>query len=145
MLLHLWGVHWSQGNSLIYLPILLDRLLMRQWWRIKRQVQWQQLTVFHSHTFQPTLPSTLITVWVHTKIKLSNKLALIFLSSFLLICLVLCESPCAWQVADLYGIRATLVDGGEIRGAGNAWICPEVMMCMAWRWITQHQNRCIFV
>ncbi|XP_065849413.1 protein TIC236, chloroplastic [Euphorbia lathyris] len=29
------------------------------------------------------------------------------------------------SVADLYGIRATLVDGGEIRGAGNAWICPE--------------------
>ncbi|XP_021893474.1 uncharacterized protein LOC110811326 isoform X1 [Carica papaya] len=29
------------------------------------------------------------------------------------------------NVADLYGIRATLVDGGEIRGAGNAWICPE--------------------
>ncbi|XP_020203258.1 uncharacterized protein LOC109788835 isoform X2 [Cajanus cajan] len=28
-------------------------------------------------------------------------------------------------VADLYGIRACLVDGGEIRGAGNAWICPE--------------------
>ncbi|RYQ90041.1 hypothetical protein Ahy_B09g096350 isoform L [Arachis hypogaea] len=28
-------------------------------------------------------------------------------------------------VADLYGIRATLVDGGEIRGAGNAWLCPE--------------------
>lgn len=28
-------------------------------------------------------------------------------------------------VADLYGIRARLVDGGEIRGAGNAWICPE--------------------
>ncbi|CAN8284278.1 unnamed protein product [Cochlearia groenlandica] len=28
-------------------------------------------------------------------------------------------------VADLYGIRATLVDGGEIRGAGNAWICQE--------------------
>ncbi|KAK8683432.1 hypothetical protein V6N13_039493 [Hibiscus sabdariffa] len=28
-------------------------------------------------------------------------------------------------VADLYGIRAGLVDGGEIRGAGNAWICPE--------------------
>uniref|UniRef100_A0A1J3ED73 Translocation and assembly module TamB C-terminal domain-containing protein n=1 Tax=Noccaea caerulescens TaxID=107243 RepID=A0A1J3ED73_NOCCA len=28
-------------------------------------------------------------------------------------------------VADLYGIRATLVDGGEIRGAGNAWICPK--------------------
>ncbi|RAL48542.1 hypothetical protein DM860_005966 [Cuscuta australis] len=28
-------------------------------------------------------------------------------------------------VADLYGIKATLVDGGEIRGAGNAWICPE--------------------
>ncbi|OUZ99695.1 Protein of unknown function DUF490 [Macleaya cordata] len=28
-------------------------------------------------------------------------------------------------VADLYGIRATLLDGGEIRGAGNAWICPE--------------------
>ncbi|KAL6501939.1 hypothetical protein OROGR_027072 [Orobanche gracilis] len=28
-------------------------------------------------------------------------------------------------VADLYGIRATLIDGGEIRGAGNAWICPE--------------------
>ena len=32
----------------------------------------------------------------------------------------------AWQVADLYGIRTNLVDGGEIRGAGNAWICPEV-------------------
>ncbi|PQM33435.1 uncharacterized protein Pyn_40057 [Prunus yedoensis var. nudiflora] len=29
------------------------------------------------------------------------------------------------MVADLYGIRASLVDGGEIRGAGNAWICPE--------------------
>uniref|UniRef100_J3KWZ6 Translocation and assembly module TamB C-terminal domain-containing protein n=1 Tax=Oryza brachyantha TaxID=4533 RepID=J3KWZ6_ORYBR len=28
-------------------------------------------------------------------------------------------------VADLYGIRACLLDGGEIRGAGNAWICPE--------------------
>lgn len=28
-------------------------------------------------------------------------------------------------VADLYGIRASLVDGGEIRGAGNAWICQE--------------------
>ncbi|KAF3447215.1 hypothetical protein FNV43_RR12395 [Rhamnella rubrinervis] len=28
-------------------------------------------------------------------------------------------------VAELYGIRASLVDGGEIRGAGNAWICPE--------------------
>ncbi|XP_072998908.1 protein SUBSTANDARD STARCH GRAIN 4, chloroplastic isoform X1 [Typha latifolia] len=28
-------------------------------------------------------------------------------------------------VADLYGIRATLLDGGEIRGAGNAWVCPE--------------------
>lgn len=35
-----------------------------------------------------------------------------------------------WQVADLYGIRATLVDGGEIRGAGNAWICPEVFICL---------------
>ena len=32
------------------------------------------------------------------------------------------------QVADLYGIRANLVDGGEIRGAGNAWICPEVLV-----------------
>ena len=31
------------------------------------------------------------------------------------------------QVADLYGIRACLLDGGEIRGAGNAWICPEVL------------------
>eukprot|EP01018_Ginkgo_biloba_P034766 Gb_34397 [translate_table: standard] len=31
-------------------------------------------------------------------------------------------------MADLYGIRATLVDGGEIRGAGNAWICPEGKM-----------------
>ncbi|KAL5716618.1 hypothetical protein ACHQM5_009756 [Ranunculus cassubicifolius] len=29
------------------------------------------------------------------------------------------------NVADLYGIRATLLDGGEVRGAGNAWICPE--------------------
>ncbi|XP_078432268.1 embryo defective 2410 [Wolffia australiana] len=28
-------------------------------------------------------------------------------------------------VADLYGIRGMLLDGGEIRGAGNAWICPE--------------------
>ncbi|KAK3160530.1 hypothetical protein QOZ80_1BG0060740 [Eleusine coracana subsp. coracana] len=28
-------------------------------------------------------------------------------------------------VADLYGIRACLLDGGEIRGAGNVWICPE--------------------
>lgn len=31
----------------------------------------------------------------------------------------------------MYGIRASLVDGGEIRGAGNAWICPEVGSC---RW-----------
>jgi hypothetical protein len=29
-------------------------------------------------------------------------------------------------VADLYGIRACLLDGGEIRGAGNVWICPEI-------------------
>ncbi|KAL5975173.1 hypothetical protein ACLOJK_031852 [Asimina triloba] len=29
------------------------------------------------------------------------------------------------RIADLYGIRATLLDGGEIRGAGNAWICTE--------------------
>ncbi|CAN6442192.1 unnamed protein product [Victoria cruziana] len=29
------------------------------------------------------------------------------------------------SVADLYGIRVSLLDGGEIRGAGNAWICPE--------------------
>lgn len=28
-------------------------------------------------------------------------------------------------VADVYGIRAALVDGGELRGAGNMWICPE--------------------
>ncbi|KAE8713961.1 hypothetical protein F3Y22_tig00110202pilonHSYRG00064 [Hibiscus syriacus] len=28
-------------------------------------------------------------------------------------------------VVDLYGIRASLADGGEIRGAGNIWICPE--------------------
>ncbi|CAI9280233.1 unnamed protein product [Lactuca saligna] len=28
-------------------------------------------------------------------------------------------------VVDLYGIRANLVDGGEIRRAGNAWICTE--------------------
>ncbi|KAK3027022.1 hypothetical protein RJ639_041177 [Escallonia herrerae] len=35
------------------------------------------------------------------------------------------ELTFAQQVADLYGIRASLVDGGEIRGAGNAWICPE--------------------
>lgn len=32
------------------------------------------------------------------------------------------------EVADLYGIRACLLDGGEIRGAGNAWICPEVLL-----------------
>ena len=31
-------------------------------------------------------------------------------------------------MADLYGIRACLLDGGEIRGAGNAWICPEVLL-----------------
>ncbi|KAL6313067.1 hypothetical protein AAG906_031130 [Vitis piasezkii] len=36
----------------------------------------------------------------------------------------------AGAVADLYGIRASLVDGGEIRGAGNAWICPEVVNCL---------------
>lgn len=29
------------------------------------------------------------------------------------------------RITDVYGIRATLTDGGEIRGAGNAWICPE--------------------
>ncbi|XP_077225871.1 protein TIC236, chloroplastic-like [Tasmannia lanceolata] len=29
------------------------------------------------------------------------------------------------SVADFYGIRVSLLDGGEIRGAGNAWICPE--------------------
>ncbi|URE40528.1 hypothetical protein MUK42_06558 [Musa troglodytarum] len=28
-------------------------------------------------------------------------------------------------VVDLYGIRACLLDGGEIRGAGSAWVCPE--------------------
>ncbi|XP_054798744.1 protein TIC236, chloroplastic-like isoform X2 [Prosopis cineraria] len=28
-------------------------------------------------------------------------------------------------VTDLYGMRASLLDGGEIRGAGNVWICPE--------------------
>ncbi|KAK7351417.1 hypothetical protein VNO77_10862 [Canavalia gladiata] len=28
-------------------------------------------------------------------------------------------------IADLYGIRASLVDGGEIRGAGTVWICSE--------------------
>lgn len=40
--------------------------------------------------------------------------------------LKLCKVHFTSQVADLYGIRASLVDGGEIRGAGNAWICPEV-------------------
>ncbi|WOL15334.1 hypothetical protein Cni_G24115 [Canna indica] len=29
------------------------------------------------------------------------------------------------SVVDLYGIRACLLDGGEIRGAGSAWVCPE--------------------
>ncbi|KAK7311846.1 hypothetical protein RJT34_10254 [Clitoria ternatea] len=29
------------------------------------------------------------------------------------------------SIADLYGIRASLVDGGEIRGAGTVWICSE--------------------
>ncbi|XP_020578996.1 uncharacterized protein LOC110023769 isoform X1 [Phalaenopsis equestris] len=29
------------------------------------------------------------------------------------------------SVVDFYGIKATLLDGGEIRGAGIAWICPE--------------------
>ncbi|XP_022729806.1 uncharacterized protein LOC111284940 isoform X2 [Durio zibethinus] len=53
---------------------------------------------------------------------------------------LMCQVPCVevnalmktfkmkrllFPVADLYGIRASLVDGGEIRGAGNAWICPE--------------------
>lgn len=33
---------------------------------------------------------------------------------------------CIWQMADLYGLRAVPVGGGEIRGAGNLWICPEV-------------------
>ncbi|TKY74672.1 hypothetical protein E2542_SST03435 [Spatholobus suberectus] len=28
-------------------------------------------------------------------------------------------------IADLYGIRANLVDGGEIQGAGTVWICSE--------------------
>ncbi|KAK7410301.1 hypothetical protein VNO78_00981 [Psophocarpus tetragonolobus] len=28
-------------------------------------------------------------------------------------------------IADLYGIRVSLVDGGEIRGAGTVWICSE--------------------
>nr|KYP34089.1 hypothetical protein KK1_044988 [Cajanus cajan] len=28
-------------------------------------------------------------------------------------------------IADLYGIRASLVDGGEIRGSGTVWICSE--------------------
>ncbi|RDX99770.1 hypothetical protein CR513_17133, partial [Mucuna pruriens] len=28
-------------------------------------------------------------------------------------------------IADLYGIRASLVDGGEILGAGTLWICSE--------------------
>lgn len=35
------------------------------------------------------------------------------------------------QVADLYGIRASLVDGGEVQGAGTAWICPEVYSLIA--------------
>ncbi|KAH1252908.1 hypothetical protein GmHk_04G009734 [Glycine max] len=30
-------------------------------------------------------------------------------------------------IADLYGIRASLVDGGEIRGAGTVWICSEAV------------------
>ncbi|XP_027356890.1 uncharacterized protein LOC113866209 [Abrus precatorius] len=29
------------------------------------------------------------------------------------------------SIADLYGIRASLMDGGEIRGAGSVWICSE--------------------
>ena len=32
----------------------------------------------------------------------------------------------AWQMADLYGLRIFPVGGGEIRGAGSLWICPEV-------------------
>ncbi len=31
-------------------------------------------------------------------------------------------------MADLYGLRAVPVGGGEIRGAGNLWICPEVYL-----------------
>ena len=42
------------------------------------------------------------------------------------------------QVADVYGIRATLVDGGEIRGAGNLWICPEV------RSLSTHSHTLLF-
>ncbi|KAL9313337.1 hypothetical protein ACSQ67_018789 [Phaseolus vulgaris] len=30
-------------------------------------------------------------------------------------------------IADLYGIRASLVDGGEIQGAGTVWICSEAL------------------
>jgi len=30
------------------------------------------------------------------------------------------------QMADLYGLKASPVGGGEIRGAGSLWICPEV-------------------
>ena len=30
------------------------------------------------------------------------------------------------QMADLYGLKACPVGGGEIRGAGSLWICPEV-------------------
>ncbi|CAJ1973770.1 unnamed protein product [Sphenostylis stenocarpa] len=31
------------------------------------------------------------------------------------------------RIADLYGVRASLVDGGEIRGAGTVWICSEAV------------------
>lgn len=29
-------------------------------------------------------------------------------------------------MADLYGLKVCPVGGGEIRGAGSLWICPEV-------------------
>lgn len=29
------------------------------------------------------------------------------------------------QVADVFGLRVVPVGGGEIRGAGKMWVCPE--------------------
>lgn len=35
------------------------------------------------------------------------------------------DAPSSFSVTDLYGIRASLVGGGEIQGSGNVWTCPE--------------------
>lgn len=134
MLLYLLGVHWFQGNFSIYLLVSLNLLHMRQWWAIRRLVQWQLLIMFHFLMFLPTLHLTVTIVWVIVQY---NPYFIIDLTFYPVFCFSAHVLSWSWQVADLYGIRATLVDGGEIRGAGNAWICPEVLLgchfsCLEW-------------